>query len=360
VINSLIGDGTMTGKPGGFPRGHITEVFGDESSGKSTLVLSGIREAQNLGHLCFLFDYEQTFHKGYAAKLGVKSGESSLVVFQPRHFQQGARLIKTALDAKPGMIAVDSVAAMTPKQWLEGEIDDTGRIGLLAQLMTAFLTIITKDLQASNVALVLTNQLRKVIIMNQRPGQKNYGPTEESTGGYALKYYLSLRLKMMKGAIEKIERTSRITGKLEKEPINVTTRVSVVKNKIDKPYFAAPVYIRFGEGFDNIQSIIELAINTNVVKRNGAFFTFSHGGEKLINANGKGDLWRTLNENEKLLKRLQESLVLVEDKEVKEQYPSEDQEMDAMDSALDNVATNFIEKRKAKEAAKDATAGDDA
>lgn len=358
VINSLIGDGTMTGKPGGFPRGHITEIFGDESSGKTTLLLSGIREAQNLGHLCFLFDFEQTYHKGYAAKLGVSSNENKLVVFQPKHFQQGARLIKDAFSMKPGLVAIDSVAAMTPRQYLEGEIDELGRVGLLAQLMSSFLTIITKDLKESNTALVMTNQLRTVINMNSYG--KNYGPSEESTGGKALKYYVSLRIRMMKGTIEKIERISRITGKTEKEPVNVTTRVAIVKNKIDKPHFSAPVFIRFGEGFDNIQSIIELAVNTGVIKRAGAFFTFRHGDEQLIKVQGKIELWKALNESEKLFKILQSSLVFKEDEEVQAAYAEDDPDVprDAMDDALENVALTFIQKTQAKAAKATVAAAD--
>lgn len=162
-INAIIGDGTMTGKPGGFPRGHITEIVGDESAGKSTLLMSGIREAQRLGELCVLLDFEQTFHAKYAQNLGVSLNSNKLVVSQPMHFQQGARMIYDAFQMRPAIIGIDSVSAMTPLQVLEGKVDEGSRIGLQAQLMSAFLSYITKFLKDSNVALIFTNQFRQVI-----------------------------------------------------------------------------------------------------------------------------------------------------------------------------------------------------
>ena len=132
VLNSLIGDGTMTGKPGGFPRGHFTEVFGDESSGKTTLLLSACRQAQELGGIAVLLDFEQTFHPDYASKIGVDLDPKKFIVHQPKHFQQGARQIKDLLALRPAIIVVDSVSAMIPKEFLEGQVDEAGRMGLQA------------------------------------------------------------------------------------------------------------------------------------------------------------------------------------------------------------------------------------
>jgi recombination protein RecA len=353
VINSLIGDGSLTGKPGGFPRGAITEIVGDESAGKSTLLLSGIREAQALNDgPCVLLDFEQTFHKDYTARLGVDVDPNKLIVFQPMHFQQGARMINDALRMKPAIIGVDSVSAMTPLQVLEGSVDETARIGLLAQLMSAFLTYISKFLKDSNTALVFTNQLRQVINTGWvAPG----APTEESTGGKSLKYYSSLRIMMKKGKVEKVEQVSNITGKKEKEPVNVISRVSIIKNKIDKPFRAAPTYIKFGVGFDNILSIIELAINLDVIKRMGNMYVYSHGKEKLIEVLGKKQLWETLNSNEKLFKRLQDSLVIGVDEQIQREF-KEDSEaggVDEMDALLNNVGNTFVEKKNKKKKAKE-------
>lgn len=351
-INAIIGDGTMTGKPGGFPRGHITEIVGDESSGKSTLLMSGIREAQRMGELCVLLDFEQTFHAKYAQNLGLNLDRNKLIVSQPLHFQQGARMIFDALRMRPAIIGVDSVSAMTPLQVLEGSVDEGSRIGLQAQLMSAFLSYITKFLKDSNVALIFANQLRQVIKTGAAVYQ--HGPDEESSGGKALKYYSSLRLNMKKGAVEKVERMSALTGKKEKEPVNVKAIVSVIKNKIDVPFKQVPVYIKFGMGFDNIQSIIDLATNLNVIKRNGTLYTFTHDNEKLINATGKQALWDSLNNNEKILKRLQDSLVIKVDEGLKEEYKEEEDGATDVEALLNNVGETFVEKVKAKKEAKQA------
>ena len=346
VVNSLIGDGTIQGKPGGFPRGHVVEIRGNESSGKTTLLLSGIRQAQEMGGHCLLLDYEQTFHAKYAEKLGVSLDKKKLIVAQPMHFQQGARMIKDALYMKPWIIGVDSVAAMTPKEVFEGKVDESGRIGLHAQLMSAFLQIITKYLKESNTCLILCNQLRNII----KTSKYDKGPDKESTGGMSLRFYTSVRIDLEKGAIERVERVSAITGKKEKEPVNVTSKVSIIKNKIDKPFLSAPIFIKFGEGIDNIMSIIELAVNLGVIKQAGAFYTFTQGNETVIKAQGKQALWKELNENEKSFKLLQSNLVLKKDTQIEEQYKDEqDPPPDEMDQMLENVATSYVEKKKQKE-----------
>ena len=358
VADALIGDGTMKDVPGGFPRGHITEIVGDESAGKSTLLMSGIREAQQMGGICVLLDFEQTFHPEYAQNLGVSLDKNKLILVQPMHFQQGARIIKDSLSLRPMIIGVDSVSAMTPREIFEGKVDEAARPGLQAQLMSAFLGYITKYLKAANVALVFTNQLRMVLNIGKPQYPGTGGPTEESSGGKALKFYSSLRIMMKKSTVERVERVSKITGKAEKEPVNVTVRFSIIKNKIDKPFRSAPAFIKFGEGFDNILSIIKLAVNINIIKRKGAYYSFEHAGETLINVLGEAALWKFLNENDKVFKLLQDSLVLKEDAAIKDQYNnSSEQEspVDEMDAMLENVGTDFVqrteEKRQKKEAA---------
>lgn len=355
-INYAIGDGTLKDQPGGFPRGHITEISGDESAGKTTLLMSGMRQAQEAGEMCVLLDFEQTFHPGYAEAMGLSLDKKKLAVLQPMHFQQGARMINDALQMRPAIIGVDSVSAMTPKEVFEGSVDEAGRPGLQAQLMSAFLGYITKYLKASNTALIFTNQLRAIINIGGGfvpPG----APKEESSGGKALKFYSSLRIKMKKSTVEKVDRISKVTGKKEKEAVNVMIYASIIKNKIDKPFRRVPAYIKFGEGFDNILSMVELGLNLDVIQRRGTLYTFSDGGEQLFAVTGKAQIWTTLNENEKILQRLQKHLVVSEDAEVKQEYENEqDAPVDEMDSMLNNVATGFVEKAKAKKAAKE---GDD-
>lgn len=347
VLDQIIGDGTMTGKPGGFPRGHIVEIFGDESSGKTTLALSGIKKAQELGGIGILLDFEQTFHADYAEKIGVNLSPNKFILSQPNHFQQGIRQIRDMLFMKPLIIVVDSVSAMLPKEFLEGDVDDAQRIGLQAQLMAAFLSYITKGfLKNSNTSLIFTNQMRAVIKKSKFVG----GPDEESSGGRALKFYSSVRLKLKKSTVENVDVKSRITGKKGKEPINVTIKASVVKNKIDRPYRVAPVFIRFGEGFDNIRSIILLALNTKVITKSGNFYYFKQGGKLLLKAQGKEQLWQTLNDNEKIFDKLQGLLTFKEDEKIKEIYQEQDDDepVDEMDEMMTNIADNFIKKEKEK------------
>jgi len=344
VLNKLVGDGTMTDKPGGHPRGHITEVFGDESSGKTTFALAACKQAQDMGGIAVFIDFEATFHHLYAEKLGVDLDKTKFMLIQPKTFQEGAKWIKSAFTMKPLIIVVDSVAAMTPREVLEGAIDEGSRIGLQAQLMSAMLGHLSKFIKESNTCLLFTNQLRKVI----KKSQYETGPDEESSGGMALKFYSSVRWKLKKSTVEKINVKSPITGKADKEPVNVMIKATVVKNKIDKPWKSAPVYIRFGEGFDNILSIIELAVNTNVIKKSGAFFTFTQGSETLIKAQGKEQLWKALNENGELFTKLSNSLTIREDEQIKEEYADMDQNGDEMDDLLSNVSTTFIEKQQIK------------
>ena len=266
VINKLIGDGTLTKTPGGLPRGHIVEVFGDESSGKSTLALSACRQAQLLGGIAVYIDYEKVFHDVYAKNLGIDLNPDKFILMQPDHFEHGANLIEQALEMKPYIIVCDSVSAMIPQGMLEGTLEDSGAIGQQAKLLSQFLNRITKKLLAANTCLLFTNQIRAVI----KKSKYELGPDEESSGGYALKFYTSVRIKLQTSSVEKIASVSSITGKVDKDPVNVMIRTTVVKNKIDKPYFTGPVYIRFGEGFDNVYSIIELAINNETIKKSGA------------------------------------------------------------------------------------------
>jgi len=354
VINSLIGDGTLTGKPGGLPRGHIVEVFGDESSGKTTFALSACRQVQEMGGLPIYLDFEQTFHPIYAEKVGLNLDSKKFMVIQPKHFQHGARIIHDTLAMKPHLIVCDSVSAMLPKQFLEGEIDEGQRIGLQAQLMSGMLSYISKFLNDANVCLLFTNQMRKVI----KKSKFETGPDEESSGGWALKFYSSVRLKLRKSTVEKVDVKSKVTGKKGQEPINVMVKATVVKNKIDKPYYSAPVYIRFGEGFDNILSVMELAINTNVIKKAGAFLTFGD----TVKVQGKEQMWKLLHDDHKIWGQLKDSLVLMQDEQAKDDYSKfneavESGKEDAMGGVLDNIASSFIEKeaeKKIKKTKKDA------
>jgi len=353
ILDSLIGDGTMTGKPGGFPRGQVCEVFGDESSGKTTLALSTVCKAQEAGGMAVLMDFEQSFHAPYAQSLGVNLNKSKFLVWEPMSFEEGARHIMDCLMMKPAIIVVDSVSAMLPRSVLEGKIDEATGIGLQARLMSKFLNHITKFLKTNNTLLLFTNQMRSVI----KKSKWDTGPDEESTGGRALRFYSVVRLKLKTSTVEKIDTISRLTGTKDKTPINVKIKATVVKNKIDKPWYSAPLYIRFGEGIDNIRSIIELAINTGVIKKTGAFYSFSQGEETLLKVQGQEQLWQALNDDSKLYNKVKSSLIIREDTKAKEMYKnvkqdvSEDKQVnspDEMDDMFKEVESNFLQKEAGK------------
>lgn len=351
VINSIIGDGTNTGKPGGYPRGHIVEIFGDESSGKTTLGIAACKQAQEAGGHAVFMDFERTFHATYAQNLGLSLDKNKFTLVRPDYFQHGARLIRDALLMKPWIIVVDSVSAMTPKETLEGAIDEAGRIGLQAQLMSMFLGIITKKIPEAETCLMFLNQMRTVI---NTSGYSRGGPQQESSGGNALKFYASLRLKLNTIMQERINTTSLITGKEEKKAVNALVKVTAIKNKIDVPALTGPIYIRFGEGVDNIASIAELAINIGTIKKNGAFYSFREGKEILFNCHGREDLRRTLKENDAMLKKVCANLEVKKEEEVVQQ--PEENYSDEMDAAFENVSKTYIEKQNKK---KEATDSDD-
>lgn len=336
VINTLIGDGTGTYKPGGLPRGHIVEIFGNESCGKTTLGISACKQVQDMGGIPVWLDFERTFHKGYANQLGLDTDPNKFAYFVPEHFEHGIRLIYQALSMKPMLIVVDSVSAMIPRAFIEGGVDEVGRIGLQAQLMSVSLNYISKFLPDADTCLLFINQLRSVI----KKAAWDHGPDEETSGGKALKYYSSVRIKMKTGAIQKVAVKSRITGKEDKEPINVQVKATVVKNKIDKPYFSAPVFIRFGDGIDNISSIIELAINTNTITKKGAFLTLVVDGKTLFQTQGREQLHTLLSEQPEVMKILTAKIVFKQDEETATIAAAEETDDSTGDPDLDLMLNN--------------------
>jgi recombination protein RecA len=351
VINTLIGDGTLTGNAGGLPRGHFVEVFGDESSGKTTLGVSACVKVQEKGGLPVYVDFERSFHQVYAEKLGLDTNPEKFILMTPDNLQHGVGLIQQALKMRPWLIVVDSVSAMIPKEFMEGSIDEAGQIGLQARFMSIMLPYIKPSIVESNTCILFLNQLRSVI----KKSQYDAGPNEETSGGKALKFYASIRIKLKKTKTEEVSTTSRITGKIEKKPVNVIVKTTVIKNRIDKPMLSGPVYIRFGEGFDNILSIIELAINTQVIKKSGAFLKFDVAGKTLFNIQGTEQLRNFLDEAENagILNKLKECLVPKEDEEAKVQYEKEQEEepetKEELDLLLNQASETFLKDKKPSE-----------
>lgn len=245
---------------GGVPKGRIIEVYGPESSGKTTLALHIIAEAQKRGGQCAFIDAEHALDPIYATKLGVNI--SDLLVSQPDNGEQALEITDTlvrsgALD----VLVVDSVAALTPRAEIEGEMGDS-HMGLQARLMSQALRKLTSTISKSNTVVIFINQLRmKIGVM--------FGNPETTTGGNALKFYASIRLDIRRiGAIKEREET-----------VGNQTRVKVVKNKLAPPFRQVEFDIMYGEGISKTGEILDLGVAANIVEKSGAWFAYN--GEKI-------------------------------------------------------------------------------
>ena len=263
---------------GGMPRGRIVEVFGPESSGKTTLVQHIIAEAQALGGTAALIDAEHAFDPLYASKTGVNVEE--LLVSQPDTGEQALEIAETLIRSNAvDVIAIDSVAALVPKAEIEGEIGDSF-IALQARLMSQALRRITGSVSRSNCTVIFTNQLRTNIGVM-------FGNPEVTSGGRALKFYASVRLEVRR--IESIKDGDVVTG--------IRVRAKVVKNKVAPPFRTAEFDIMFTEGISKEGSLLDVGVEMNVVKKSGSWYEF--GGEKL--GQGREAAKAFLKENKKIL-----------------------------------------------------------
>ena len=245
---------------GGVPRGRIIEVYGPESSGKTTLALNVIAQAQKAGGQAAFIDAEHALDVAYARKLGVRTDE--LLISQPDTGEQALEITETLVRSGAiDVIVVDSVAALTPRAEIEGEMGDA-HMGLQARLMSQALRKLTGAISKSNTTLVFINQIRmKIGVM--------FGNPETTTGGNALKFYASVRLDIRK--ISAIKEGEDVTGG--------RVRVKVVKNKIAPPFRSAEFDIMFNEGISKIGEIIDIGVEKNIVEKSGAWF--SYGGTRI-------------------------------------------------------------------------------
>jgi recombination protein RecA len=245
---------------GGFPRGRIVEIYGPESSGKTTLTYHAIAEAQKLGGRCAFIDAEHAMDPAYATAIGVDT--PSLLLSQPDHGEQGLEIVDLLVrSGEVALVVVDSVAALTPKAELEGAMGDQ-TVGLQARMMGQAMRKLAGHVRAAGATVLFTNQLR------ERVGVV-YGPRETQPGGRALKFYASQRLD-----IRRIE-----TLKEGEEAIGNRTRVKVVKNKLSAPFRQAEFDIDYGRGISRVGCVLDVAVEAGVVERSGSFFAY--GEERL-------------------------------------------------------------------------------
>ena len=245
---------------GGLPRGRIVEIYGPESSGKTTLALSVIAQAQKKGGTCAFIDAEHALDPSYAKKIGVDI--ENLLISQPDAGEQALEIADTLVRSGAiDVLVVDSVAALVPKAELEGEMGDS-HMGLQARLMSQALRKLTSTISRSNTLVIFINQIRmKIGVM--------FGNPETTTGGNALKFYASVRIDIR--SIGKIKDKEDIIGS--------QTRVKIVKNKVAPPFKVIDFDIMYGEGISKTGEIIDLGVKANVIEKSGAWFAYN--GEKL-------------------------------------------------------------------------------
>ena len=272
---------------GGLPRGRIVEIYGPEASGKTTLALHAIAEANKLGGMAAFVDAEHAFDPVYAQKLGIDT--TQLIISQPDYGEQALEIADTLIRSGAlDVVVIDSVAALVPKAELEGEMGDA-KVGLQARLMSQALRKLTASISRTRCIAIFINQLREKI-----GGMAMYGPSETTTGGNALKFYASVRLDVRRiGAIKE-----------GNDIIGHRVRVKVVKNKVAPPFKTAEFDILYGEGISRIGEVIDIGVQLGIIQKSGSWYSYE--GQRL--AQGRENLRAFLKDHPELVEKLEKQI----------------------------------------------------
>ena len=270
---------------GGYPKGRIIEIYGPESSGKTTLAIHAIAEAQKAGGIAAFIDAEHAFDRFYAKKLGVDVDE--LLISQPDNGEQALEIADQLIRSSAiDIIVIDSVAALTPKAEIEGDMGDN-KVGLQARLMSQALRKLTSTISKTNTTCIFINQLReKIGVM--------FGNPETTTGGNALKFYASVRLDIRRVTTLKDGDT----------PIGNQVRVKIVKNKVAPPFRKAEFEITFGEGISHVGEIVDLGVDLGIIKKSGSWFSY---GETRL-GQGRDAVKKVIKDNLELADELEQKI----------------------------------------------------
>ena len=270
---------------GGYPKGRIIEIYGPESSGKTTLAIHAIAQAQKEGGIAAFIDAEHAFDRFYAKKLGVDVDE--LLIAQPDNGEQALEIADQLIRSSAiDIIVIDSVAALTPKAEIEGDMGDN-KVGLQARLMSQALRKLTSTISKTNTTCIFINQLRETIGVM-------FGNPETTTGGNALKFYASVRLDIRRVTTLKDGDT----------PIGNQVRVKIVKNKVAPPFRKAEFEITFGEGISHVGEIVDLGVELGIIKKSGSWFSY---GETRL-GQGRDAVKRVIKDNPELTAELEEKI----------------------------------------------------
>lgn len=307
---------------GGIPRGRITEIYGPESSGKTTLAIHIIAEAQKQGGICAIIDAEHAFDRFYAEKLGVDV--NNLWIAQPDNGEQALDIAEQLINSGAiDVLVIDSVAALTPKAEIEGEMGDKN-VGLHARLMSQAMRKLTGTIAKTRTCCIFINQIREKIGLM-------FGNPETTTGGNALKFYSSVRLEI------------RASGFIKdgEQAVGRTAKVKVVKNKVAPPFMKAEFELMFGEGISRVGEIVDLGVEHGIIQKSGAWF--SYNGSKL--GQGRDAVKRVLKENQELADEIADKIVekMNADRDAKKPMgnpflPSRDSKVVSTDEDMDIAA----------------------